>query len=337
MGKAQEKIDFVVLWVDSNDPKWCAEKEKWEKKLGIAPDKNVDNSEIRYRDWELLRYWFRGVEQFAPWVNKIHFVTCGHLPEWLNTEHPKLHIVKHSDFMPKDALPTFNSNAIEATIHKIDGLAEQFVLFNDDTFLIGKIKVTDFFKNGKPVNMMSLHPIIANPKLPSYRTLMNNLEIINSNFDFKHSIKMNKTKYISLKQGKYLFRTLPLLNYTNFPGFANYHTPISYLKTTFSNVWAKTPEQLNQTVHTRFRNYATDINHWVFNYWQYASGNFYQKSPRYEKNTTATNKNIGILISSQKYHILGIGDANVDDFQKTKKLIIDSFEKILPKKSEFEK
>ena len=48
------------------------------------------NGVNRYRDWNNLRYWFRGVEKFAPWVRKIHFVTWGHIPDWLDTTNPKI-------------------------------------------------------------------------------------------------------------------------------------------------------------------------------------------------------------------------------------------------------
>ena len=98
-------IDFVLMWVDGNDPEWQKEKSLYES------DTNGDKRNIRFRDWDNLQYWFRGVEKYAPWVNKIHFVTWGHLPSWLNTEHPKLNVVKHSDFIPKEFLPTFNSRA----------------------------------------------------------------------------------------------------------------------------------------------------------------------------------------------------------------------------------
>ena len=77
-------IDFVMIWVDGNDPEWRKEKSKYDGKVVTA-----SNSEVRYRDWDNLQYWFRGVEKFAPWVNKIHFVTWGHLPEWLDTTNPK--------------------------------------------------------------------------------------------------------------------------------------------------------------------------------------------------------------------------------------------------------
>ena len=68
-------------------------------------------------------------------VRRIHFVTWGHLPSWLNKEHPKLNIVNHKDFIPEKYLPTFNSHALW-NMHRIPGLAENFVYFNDDMFLI---------------------------------------------------------------------------------------------------------------------------------------------------------------------------------------------------------
>ena len=138
-----EKIDFVVLWVDGNDPAWLAERARYD-----LTSKDGSNSVVGYRDWGMMRYWFRGVEKFAPWVNHIYFVTCGHYPQWLNLHHPKLTLVKHSDFIPNEYLPTFNSNTILLNIHRIKGLCERFVIFNDDMFLTAPVRDTDFFKNG---------------------------------------------------------------------------------------------------------------------------------------------------------------------------------------------
>ena len=64
--------------------------------------------------------------QFQHIIQKIHFVTWGHIPEWLNTEHPKLNIVRHEDFIPEKFRPTFNSHTIEWNFHRIPGLAEKF-------------------------------------------------------------------------------------------------------------------------------------------------------------------------------------------------------------------
>ena len=137
-----EKIDFVLTWVDGSDPDWLAQRREYQ------PGRGTDAGESRYRDWDNLQYWFRGVEKFAPWVNKIYFVTWGHVPKWLNTAHEKIRIVKHEDFMAPAYLPTFNINSIELNLHRIKGLSEHFVFFNDDMFLIDSVRPEDYFKNG---------------------------------------------------------------------------------------------------------------------------------------------------------------------------------------------
>ena len=81
MKQSNEPIDFVIAWVDGNDQKWKREKEWYARR--DAKQSLCDNREERYRDWDNLQYWFRGVEKNAPWVHKIYFVTCGHLPKWL--------------------------------------------------------------------------------------------------------------------------------------------------------------------------------------------------------------------------------------------------------------
>ena len=56
-------IDFVVTWVDMDDEKWRAEFVKYSGK-----GKNEKNgvSDARFRDYGFLKYWFRGIEKFAP-------------------------------------------------------------------------------------------------------------------------------------------------------------------------------------------------------------------------------------------------------------------------------
>ena len=123
----EEKIDFVVLWVDGNDPDFIREKNKYTSN-SLQVDNDGDNLH-RYRDYGTFNYWFRMVEKHAPWVNNIYLITNGQKPEWLNLNHPKLKWVRHSDFMPEEYLPTFNSAAIELNLHRIEGLSENFVFF----------------------------------------------------------------------------------------------------------------------------------------------------------------------------------------------------------------
>ena len=67
-----EKIDFVVLWVDGADPEWQSQRRQYRPE-----EQNNGDAKNRYRDWGLMPYWFRGVERYAPWVNRIWFVTNG--------------------------------------------------------------------------------------------------------------------------------------------------------------------------------------------------------------------------------------------------------------------
>ena len=62
-----DKIDFVLPWVDGQDRQWQAEKRRYEGKESAA--EGDANDDCRYRDFGLLRYWFRSIEKFTPWVD----------------------------------------------------------------------------------------------------------------------------------------------------------------------------------------------------------------------------------------------------------------------------
>ena len=143
----QDKIDIVYLWVDPTDENWRAEKDKWFEKInGKKPIYHGAAGDERFRDNGELLYSFRSVAECAPWVNHIYLITgFGHVPKWLNTNHPKITIVPHEQIMPKNALPTFNSIAIEMCIPNIPGLSEHFILMNDDMFFNKKLSPSFFF------------------------------------------------------------------------------------------------------------------------------------------------------------------------------------------------
>lgn len=328
------KIDFVILWVDGNDPKWKEEKEKYKK--------TKENDVNRFRDWENLQYWFRGVEKYAPWVNKIHFITWGHIPEWLNTKHPKLNIVKHTDFIPKEYLPTFNSNVIELNLHRLQDLAEQFVLFNDDMFLCKKTKESDFFKDGKPCEMYAENinmPLGYNNSFS--HTALNNIGIINKYFTKKEVMKKNIGKYFNFKYGIDNMRTLFLLPWPQYAQFKDPHIPVALLKSTLNLLWEKETEALITTSKNRFRE-NTDINQYLIRYWQLLTGNFYPRTKKIGKyfEIKENNKDLLRAIKEQKYKMICINDADtaIDiDFEKEKNKIIEAFDEILHEKSEYER
>eukprot|EP00808_Paulinella_micropora_P024476 g15461.t1 len=108
----------------------------------------------RFRDNQELRYSFRSIWKFAPWVRKIFLVTNGQVPNWVNLEHPRLQLVTHRDIFPNQShLPTFSSPAIETHLHRIPGLADKFIYFNDDVMLGNEIWPDDFYShaNGQKI------------------------------------------------------------------------------------------------------------------------------------------------------------------------------------------
>lgn len=132
----QFPVDLVYTWVDGGDEEWQRSRAA---ALGVnAPEQFTESAtaEARFRQHDELRYSLRSLEQHAPWVNHIWIVTANQVPVWLDTDHPKVTVVSHQDIWSAEGtLPTFNSHAIEAHLHRIEGLTEHFIYFNDDVFL----------------------------------------------------------------------------------------------------------------------------------------------------------------------------------------------------------
>lgn len=331
----KDKIDFVLTWVDGNDPEWQSEKNKY------ANNDSKDSREVRYRGLDNLRYWFRGIEEYTPWVNKIHFVTWGHVPEWLNVHHPKLNIVKHTDFIPNKYLPTFSSHTIELNLHRIEGLADKFVYFNDDTFIIKKMDPEDFFYKGLPRDIGVIRPNISNFRFSTSAIEANNLEIINSLYSKNNVIKKNPLKWFNIKYSKHLLSTFLQLPYNKFTGFLNQHLPNSYLKETYQSLWEKEYDILNKTCHNKFRD-GRDVNQWIFRYTQLVQGNFMPRSYKIGRTYNFTNNNteIYLAIQKQRYKMICINDNESEliiDFEKEKVKINNVFRKFLTEKSKYER
>ena len=211
------------------------------------------------------------VEKHAPWVNKIHLVTNGQIPQWLNTAHPKLNWVKHTDFIPSEYLPTFNSAAIELNLHRIPDLTEHFVLFNDDMFLINDSQPEDFFAEGLPKLFAVYNPVVPNESFS--HVLFNNTEIINRLFPQKSAFRQHPFKFINIKYGPLLVKNLLMLPW-QITGYHNLHLPHPIKKSTLALLWEKEPESFIRTSQHRIRDYWQDINHYLCAYWQIESGQF---------------------------------------------------------------
>ena len=190
-----DRIDIVYLWVDSADKKWRAEKDKWlEIITGKKPVYAGAADEERFRDNGEFLHSLRSVAECVPWVNHIYIITgFNQKPKWLNIKHPKITIVPHEQIMPKSAIPTFNATSIEMCIPNIPGLAEHFILMNDDMFFNKPVSPSFFFdKYGRAkvlYNAYIKHPSdIEKWKsgMDGYtKTLINSAEILQKAFNIK--------------------------------------------------------------------------------------------------------------------------------------------------------
>lgn len=125
-------VDVVYTWVDGDDPGWRQRRDQALRELtGVLNDQAANES--RYANRDELRYSLRSLHQYAPWVNHIWLVTDDQVPAWLDTAHPRVTVVSHRElFGGSGRLPSFNSHAIESQLHRIAGLTEHFLYFNDD-------------------------------------------------------------------------------------------------------------------------------------------------------------------------------------------------------------
>ncbi|MFB7254439.1 stealth family protein [Streptomyces nojiriensis] len=136
-------IDAVITWVDAADPAWRRRRDQAAEAeagsghpSGADQTGGIDLAENRYRDRGELRYCLRSIAAYAPWVRRIFLVTDDQAPAWLAADHPHITVIDHRELSTEPAAPAvFNSHAIESRLHRIPGLAEHFLYFNDDIFL----------------------------------------------------------------------------------------------------------------------------------------------------------------------------------------------------------
>lgn len=336
----KEKIDIIIPWVDGSDVVWMEDRRKTELKYQIN---KKANSNVRYESWDNLQYIFRGIEKFMQWVNRVFFVTCGHLPSFLNTENPKLQIVKHSDYIPDEYLPTFNSNVIELNYHRIRDLSESFVLFNDDCFPLLPIPQEYYFRDGLPCDEAVESPIMpvdvgAISNYASY-VKANNVLFINRHFKKREVQKKNWDKWYFEGYGELLDRNRGLNYWNNFAGFHDYHMPVPLKKSTLEYIWSIEPDQLDMVSHNQFRA-ATDLSQCIVRYWQLCSGNFVpQKSVGKPYLVTIDNcdKVASDIRNSISQMVCLTEDCTPEEFVIIKQTINSALQEILPEKSSFEK
>jgi len=134
-------VDVVYTWVDDQDPEFLA---SLNAHLPHGRRNRTTTSSARFKSHDELRYSLRSLHAYAPWVNKIFIVTNGQRPAWA-LSNPKLQFVRHDQILEADYLPTFNSHVIGSALHRIPGLSEHYIYFNDDVMLLRPLEITRAF------------------------------------------------------------------------------------------------------------------------------------------------------------------------------------------------
>ncbi|WP_327129740.1 stealth family protein [Streptomyces sp. NBC_01727] len=171
MEEVRFPVDVVYTWVDGDDPAMAAKRRAHQEVSDnvIAPR---ETGASRYTSHDELKYALRSLEMYAGFIRHVYLVTDSQIPAWLDPEAEGLTVVDHRDILPADALPVFNSHAIESRLHHIPGLSEHYLYFNDDVFINRPVRAEHFFhSNGIariPLSPLKLgvgapHPLEPSP------------------------------------------------------------------------------------------------------------------------------------------------------------------------------
>lgn len=229
-------VDVVFTWVDNSDVKWLAKYNKFKPKENILPIYSADKA--RFTQYNELYYATLSVQKYLPWVRNIYIVTDNQTPKWLskwkqNKHNMPVYIVDHSEIIESKYLPTFNSHVIEANLHKIKGLSENFIYFNDDVFVARPLKENHFFQNNG----------------------LSSLFLTNKNLS-KISQKqiLTATLYASKNAAKLLYN-----NYNALIDITLVHSYIPLKKSMYELAWSKFNTQIEDFLSNKFRD-KNDLN-----------------------------------------------------------------------------
>lgn len=291
-------MDVVITYVNGLDPVW---REEYSKALNIpALDK-------RFRDWGTLRFLLRGIQTCMPFVKNVHLVVSGksQVPDWASDN---LHVVTHRDIIPEEFLPTFNSTTIEMFLHRIPGLDERFIYFNDDMFPVAHCEETDFFRDGKIVIGFSRHLFAGG----MYKRQCRNSDRL-------------ARKALGLGGGLTFMRPQ--------------HICSPMLRSACEEVFERMRGEIYPTL-SRVRT-MENLNQYLFLDYLFHQGKAIRErlSGKFFSIATSSASTIGKYLMNPSRKLVCINDVHLkdEDYQSERAILLDSFERAFPEKSIFER
>ena len=231
------KVDYVIPYVNCDDQSWI---DLYSRTVGAEFPKS------RYRDNGTLKYQLRGIEKNMPWINRVYLIvqSKSQIPHWLNVQNPRLRIVTHDEFIPREYLPAFKSSLIELHIHRIDDLSENFILSNDDMVPIKEQNIESYFRRDRPVQVMFENDKMLSPNGDSMAFKLYKMMILEQFFTHNE----------------------------NFKGIKHFHLLLPYKK----SFWKEMIDKYKYTFsvsfcENRYRGFM-DLNHWLISDLQILSG-----------------------------------------------------------------
>ena len=292
-------MDIVITYVNGLDPVWQEDYEKYT---------NQPVLEKRFRDWGTLRYLFRGIAENMPFIRKVHLVVSheSQVPEWIDRN--EVHIVLHKDIIPAEFLPTFNCNPIEMHLHRIEGLDEEYLYFNDDVFPMKPCKATEFFKGGKCFLGMSHHLFACD----MFKKICRNSD---------HMAR----RALGLKERCLFLRPQHIC------------TPM--FKSECGEVYSKMPAEIAKTAAARVRN-GENLNQYLFLDYMYLKGRLVNKrlSKKHFSVGIVSGEKLHRFITNPSHKLVCINDVQLSEerYTELRKALLDAFEERFPQKSKYE-
>jgi len=250
----KQPIDFVVPMVFPDDP-------KWQDDFRLRNSGNA-TEHVRWRSWGTEELTVRCVMRFMPWVRTIYILLAreSQVQPWMkelsngaNEAHganePTIRLCFHDKFIPKEYLPCFTSPTIEMFLHRIPGLAEQFVYANDDMFVLSPLEEYDFFKDGKPCQSLREKAYPVRPNV-FQRKCMKQQNLVGGKFGYHFTDRWLK----------------------------NRHCFAPILKSCCEAVWREFGQEISAGISPVWRT-EFSYNQYIYVLWQHFTGNFIQETP----------------------------------------------------------
>lgn len=260
-------IDVVYTWVDGADPQWREKLNQHRLRAGYHAEAT---SPSRFHSRDELRYSLRSLFMYAPWVRHVYLVTDEQVPEYLDTNHPKITVVDHKDLAPDPSvLPVFSSNAITTWLHRIPGLSEHYLYLNDDMFFGRLVAPHRFFD---PSGICRVFP--GNSVRPFGPTDPADLPHIN--------LSRNIRTLIEEASGKTFTHAIK-------------HTPYPQRVSVHQEMEERFREVYERTARHRFRHHDDIAGDQLFHYYARVTGRAVVGSIRYEYVNVNSDASIAVL------------------------------------------